>query len=192
MSAQQTAGATPRQTVPRWRAYAAGISTFAILFAWTVLLQWGAGAYRSEFSGYPDEPAHYVSGLMVRDYLMAGLPRNPLAFAENYYLHYPKVAIGMWGPLLHLSEGVWMCLFTSSRTSILLMMALITAALAFTLSRVLRAEFGWGAGAAVVVPGTAASTESSRSWPDHAGWVAENRAGDREAKMVRPSNRTLP
>ena len=32
MSAQQTAGATPRQTVPRWRAYAAGISTFVCLF----------------------------------------------------------------------------------------------------------------------------------------------------------------
>jgi len=148
MSAQQITEAAPRQAVSRWRAYTAGIFTFVILFGWTVFLQWAGRAYASEFSGYPDEPAHYVSGLMVRDYVMAGFPRNPLAFAENYYFHYPKVAIGMWGPLLHLSEGVWMCLFTPSRASILLMMALITTALAFTLSRILRAEFGWGAGAA--------------------------------------------
>jgi hypothetical protein len=44
---------------------------------------------------------------MVYDYL-AGVPKeNPLAWAENYYLHYPKVAIGQWPPGYHVMEALW-------------------------------------------------------------------------------------
>ena len=34
------------------------------------------GAYHAEFGSHPDEAAHYVTGLMVRDYLASGLPGN--------------------------------------------------------------------------------------------------------------------
>jgi hypothetical protein len=113
-----------------------------------VALQWLAGAYSSELSGYPDEPAHYVTGLMIRDYIASGFATTPVRFAEAFYVHYPKVAFGMWGPLLHALEGGWMLLFSPSRTSVMLLMALITAALAFTLARVVGREFGPYAGLA--------------------------------------------
>lgn len=138
----------------QWRSRVLGALTFLALLAWTVTLQWFAGAYSSEFSGYPDEPAHYVTGLMVHDYIASGLPAHPMKYAEDYYLHYPKVAFGMWGPLPHVVEGVWMLVFSTSRTSLLLLMAMITATLAFTLSQVIRGEFdtllGLAAGLALV------------------------------------------
>jgi len=138
----------PLRDTSRRRACTAAIFSFLLLFGWTVFLQWAGNAYSSEFSGYPDEPAHYVTGLMVRDYIASGFSQKPMAFAEAFYFHYPKVAFGMWGPLLHVGEGVWMLLFSASRTSVLILMALITASLAFTLSRVIGSEFGWAAGLA--------------------------------------------
>jgi hypothetical protein len=124
------------------------VCVLLLFFAAAVSLQWLGGAYSAEFSGYPDEPAHYITGLMVRDYLAAGLPMHPMEFAEQYYLHYPKVAFGMWGPLFPVMEGVWMLAFSGSRTSILLLMALITSLLAFTLYVLARREFGTAAGLA--------------------------------------------
>jgi len=54
---------------------------------------------------------------MVYDYL-AGVPKeNPLAWAENYYLHYPKVAIGQWPPGYHVMEALWSLVWGPSRAS---------------------------------------------------------------------------
>lgn len=112
------------------------------LFAVVVGLQAAAGAYTSEFSAYPDEASHYVSGLLVRSFIAEGFPASPVTYAEHFYLRYPYLAIGHWPPVFYILEGVWMLLFTPSRTSVLLLVALITAALAVTAHRVLRAEFG--------------------------------------------------
>jgi hypothetical protein len=128
--------------------FAHNLLIFALLMAAAVALQWVAGAYSSELSGYPDEPTHYLTGLMIRDYIASGFAATPVQFAESFYIHYPKVAFGMWGPLLHFVEGGWMLLFSPSRTSIMLLMALITATLAFTLARVVGREFGPYAGLA--------------------------------------------
>jgi GT2 family glycosyltransferase len=80
-------------------------------------LQIAGGAYRAEFDAGPDEAAHFVSGLMVYDYLAAVPRENPIAWAERYYLHYPKVAIGHWPPGFPLMEAAWWLVFPPSRTS---------------------------------------------------------------------------
>jgi hypothetical protein len=75
-----------------------GIAAFAVLLGLVVILQVLGGANASGFGGYPDEPAHLVTSLMVRDFI-AGLDfRYPWQFAQQYYLHYPEVAIGVWPP----------------------------------------------------------------------------------------------
>src|SRR5687768_1057590 len=74
------------------------IAVFALLLAEVLLLQWLGGAYASGFGGHPDEAAHYVSSLMVRDFLPQAASGHPMQFAQSYYLHYPKVAIGNWPP----------------------------------------------------------------------------------------------
>ena len=136
-------------TRPR-RAVVPTVVALFSLAAVTILLQWLSGAYRADFTGYADEPSHYVTGLMIRDFIVSGDWTHPVKFAENYYLHYPKVAFGMWGPLLHVAGGAWMLLFSASRVSILVFMALITALLATTTWFVVREHFtvaaAWGGG----------------------------------------------
>jgi hypothetical protein len=42
-----------------------------------------------------------TSALMIRDYLVSGFHRAPLRYAENDYVHYPKVGLGKWPPFFH-------------------------------------------------------------------------------------------
>lgn len=104
----------------RWLWPAAAVIGLVLL-----ALQISSGAFKAEFTGHPDEAAHFVSGLMVYDYL-ANLPRgNPIAWAGQYYLHYPKVAIGHWPPLYYAMEGVWWLFLSPSRTTAMLLQWLI-------------------------------------------------------------------
>jgi len=129
-------------------------ATLLILFALTFVLQVASGAYHSEFSSYPDEPAHYVTSLMVREYLKAPDLLHPMAFAQNYYAHYPKVAFGHWPPVFYIVQSVWMLLFSASRASVRLELALTTALLAFSLYSQLKRYFSFTAaiiGAALLI-----------------------------------------
>ncbi len=118
------------------------LATFLFLFALIVVLQFASGAYHSEFGSYPDEPAHYVTSLMVREYLKAPDLLHPMRFAENYYSHYPKVAFGHWPPVFYVVQSVWMLLFSASRASIRLEIAFTTALLAFSLYYEAKRFFG--------------------------------------------------
>jgi hypothetical protein len=110
----------------RRRAIGAGLGAAAIVFAAVLLLQWSAGAYRSEFGAHADEPAHVVTGMMVRDYIAGGLSKgaSPMAFAKDYYERYPKVALGHYPPLFYVVEGTWM-LPVRSPAALLVLMALL-------------------------------------------------------------------
>jgi hypothetical protein len=128
---------------PRWR----GVLLFVVFFSATILLQFLSGAYRSEFAGYPDESAHYVTSLMVRDYIAGLHYTQPMRFAREYYAHYPKVALGHWPPLLYAFSGVWMLIFSPARTSVLLELAFLTSLLAWLTSSAVKRHYGWQAGA---------------------------------------------
>jgi hypothetical protein len=129
------------------------IRSAAVLLAFLALavgLQIASGAYHAEFNGYPDEPAHYVTSLMVRDYVTAPKPLAPMQFAVNFYDHYPKVAFGHWPPFFYVVQALWMILFSPSRVSVLWELAFTTALLAYAVyaetRRWLGGKFGWAAG----------------------------------------------
>ncbi len=105
-------------------------------------LQWYGGAHRSEFGGYPDEPGHFINGLLVRDYLTALSLVSPVRFAEDYYVHYPKVTIGHWPPIFYLQQALWSLLFSTTRSSILILMAILAGLIALTIFYTLRNELG--------------------------------------------------
>src|SRR5262249_3531473 len=107
-----------------------------------------SGAYSSDFAANPDEPGHAVSSLAVYDYFRAGLHQNPIAFAETYYLHYPKLAIGHWPPIFYCSEAVWMLAFGRSRAAMLSFAGFVATVLLASIFCYTRREYG--AGAAVV------------------------------------------
>jgi hypothetical protein len=109
-----------------------------LFLALAVTLQTAGGAFSSEMGHYPDEAAHYTTGLMVRDYAAAGCPGNPVAFAERFYTRFPKVAFGVWPPLFHAILGVWLLPTPDGRTNALLLMAFIMAAAGYLLYRCVR------------------------------------------------------
>ena len=105
----------------------------------SLLLAWATGGISPSFVD-PDEPAHYVSTLFIADWLRAGLP-SPMHFATEYYLHFPKLAIGHWPPgwyaLLAPVYAVWrpspyqaslLAAFLSGLPALLVAWALIRAA----------------------------------------------------------------
>lgn len=118
------------------------VCLFAFFLAIVVGLQWASGAYRAEFGGYPDEPAHYVTSLMVHNYIVGLNWGSPVQFAQNFYNHYPKVAFGHWPPFFYVVQAFWMMLFSASRISIRLEIAFTTALLAYSVYREARRWFG--------------------------------------------------
>ena len=79
---------------------------FLVYLPLVLVLQYATGIYRSELSHDPDESAHVITSLMIHDYAQSGLGSSPLRFAENYYVHYPKVAIGIWPPVFHATAAL--------------------------------------------------------------------------------------
>jgi hypothetical protein len=118
------------------------LSSFALFWALAAGLQLASGTFSSEFGGHSDEAGHYITGLMVRDYLIGLDWGQPLRFAEGYYSHYPKVALGHWPPFFYVVQAAWTIPFGPSRVSVLLLMAALTALLALTVYRSVRGEFG--------------------------------------------------
>src|SRR4051794_1287068 len=117
------------------------LAVLAALLGIVIVLQVLSGAYRAEFGAYPDEPAHYVTSLMLRDYLVHFHVASPLQFATEYYRHYPKVAFGHWPPFFYVVQAVWMGLFSAARSSVRLQIACTTALLGFGVFREARRLF---------------------------------------------------
>jgi len=130
----QTAGSGPtpkRSLLPK-------VAIFLLLTIAFTIGQAGVHRFRghdtTRFVPYVDEEEHFMTGLMIHDYLLQGLPHNPLSFAKLYYLHYPKIAFGSWPPLLHMALAVWMIPFPATRASAIFyvdfaMSALVVAAI---------------------------------------------------------------
>ena len=118
------------------------IACFFICFLLIAGIQRWSGADQAAFNGYPDEPSHYLSGLMVHDYLLEGFPTNPRQYALNYYLHIPYFAIGYWPPLFYVAEGLWMTIVGYSRPETLLFMAFIAALISATIFAMVRPVLG--------------------------------------------------
>ena len=78
------------------------------MMALLVAIQYRSGAFTADVAADNDEPAHAVTCLMVRDYIVQDFPHNPVTYARTYYAHYSKVGIGHWPPLFYCCEALWM------------------------------------------------------------------------------------
>jgi 4-amino-4-deoxy-L-arabinose transferase-like glycosyltransferase len=103
------------------------------------------GAWESDLAGDPDEAAHAVTSLMLRDYLAGGWRQPPMAFANQYYADFPKVALGHYPPGYYLLAGVWL-LPAASAPSLLVLQAALGAALCAVLYRLVSKAGGARAG----------------------------------------------
>ena len=75
----------------------AALAGYLLALAGGVLSLALSGALTAGLSG-ADEPAHFLNGYFIGRYLDSRLGMNPLAFATDFYLHYPKISIGHWPP----------------------------------------------------------------------------------------------
>jgi len=86
---------------------------FALLLAFQLIYQAGHGARESDLGGDPDEAAHAVTSLMLRDFYAGGWRQSPMAFAQAYYTAFPKVALGHYPPGYYLLAGLWLLMVPS-------------------------------------------------------------------------------
>jgi Dolichyl-phosphate-mannose-protein mannosyltransferase len=115
---------------------------YFILLAAVLGISWRDNAFQGEFGNYPDESAHYVTGLMFHDYFVSLHYLSPIKFAENFYMHYPKVALGHWPPAFYVIQGIWGLLFSTSHTSLMFLMAALTALLGLVVYKMLTNQLG--------------------------------------------------
>jgi Dolichyl-phosphate-mannose-protein mannosyltransferase len=113
-----------------WHEILGSLLVMVLLSALAVSFQAASGAYHVELSGYPDEPAHAVTAIMFDRYVRDGFPRPVVSYAEHYYVHYPKVAIGHWPPLLYMVESIGTLIFAPSRIVLLGVQALLAGVMA--------------------------------------------------------------
>lgn len=85
-----------------------------------------AQAYLAGFSG-ADEPSHFLNGYFISSYLKDHFGSNPLAFATDFYVHYPKISIGHWPPAYYGLLGAIFLVLPTSYTSIFILNLLVSA-----------------------------------------------------------------
>lgn len=105
--------------------------------------QVAVGAPQASFSAYPDEPSHFLSGVMIRDYIVSGFQGSPRAFASNYYSRMPYFAVGYWPPVFYLTEALWMLVLGVGLSQALWLSAFLGAAAAITVLDQARRYVGW-------------------------------------------------
>jgi hypothetical protein len=135
------------------------IVVFDVAFLWQKL----SGAHTSEFGAYPEEGAHCITGLFVRDGIMAavdfartGFEGSPVQkardFAAEFRAHYPRVLFGATPPAFHVAEGIWTVPFGTSRLSFLLFMAFLAAIVATVIFEAVNRRYGlWAASGAALL-----------------------------------------
>jgi Tfp pilus assembly protein PilX len=114
------------------------LATFAGLFLAVVLVQSWMGALQVERGLHSDDAAHFMNGLLIRDYLTHAMGSDPMRFAEQYYLHYPKIAPLMWPPLFHVLLGFSLLAGFSAAPTALFLVGLAAAWTAFRLHLIVK------------------------------------------------------
>jgi len=98
---------------------------FFILLGVIVSTQYLGHAYLTELRS--DANGHYVTTLMAYDYIKAGFPGNPVAFAVDYFIHYPSIRIGNNPPFFYGLSSLWALITTDTIEAALFLTAILGA-----------------------------------------------------------------
>ncbi len=85
------------------RFFALPVLAALVLGLAALLLAWATRGLSPSLIG-PDEGGHYVNALFLGDWIRAGFPA-PMAFAQDYYAHFPRLTIGHWPPGWYMLEA---------------------------------------------------------------------------------------
>jgi hypothetical protein len=123
---------------------AACVAVTLVIFAIVTLIQFRGGVFEADLASHPDEAAHFITGAMVYDYVRTAIGSSPMAFAEEYYARYPKVAFGHWPPGFYGIQAAWYALFGVSTTAAMSLVGFVAAlAIAVLAWRIYRLHGVW-------------------------------------------------
>jgi hypothetical protein len=118
--------------------WAAAAAWLLVLAAICLHIRIGRQVWGSDLVGM-DDPAHYTTGVMVYE-LARHLPVAPMAFAQDFYLRFPKVALGHWPPVYYGMQAGFYALagptIGSARVLSVLICAVLTAVVFWRVRRV--------------------------------------------------------
>src|SRR5271168_4350829 len=101
------------------------VSLFLFFAFITLVFQNYTGGFVADRGNHSDEAAHFVSSLVIADYISSGAPSSPLVFAKDYYAHFPKVAIGHWPPFFEFLLALAFLVFGGTGTVAIVLQAVI-------------------------------------------------------------------
>jgi len=122
------------------------------IFLAVAAIQIVEGSYRSDLATHSDEAAHFVTATCLLDYFKTGFGSGPIAFAEQYYVRFPKVAFGHWPPAFSAIQAVWYSVVGATPATGILLVGLIAAMTGLVLFvRIGRSYGTWIAACSVAV-----------------------------------------
>jgi hypothetical protein len=127
----------------------ASLLPFAVAFAVTVTLF--VTAPKAEDFWWTDAPSFALNGELVRDYFASGLHQSPIAFANQWFRHYPALSISLYPPVFPLAEALMFALFGFSHPAAQATVAVFIAVAALAVYRVARPVAGPPAAAAAIL-----------------------------------------
>jgi len=101
------------------------ILAFALLAGTIIASQYFRGVFSSELMS--DANGHYVTTLLAHDYIRNIFPGNPVAYAVDYFIHYPSIRIGNNPPAFYALSGLWALVTSDSIQSAYLLSAALAA-----------------------------------------------------------------
>lgn len=126
----------------------------AVLLGLLALLIAGLTGGLSTSLIHPDEGGHYVNTLFLADWVRAGFS-SPMAFAQEYYAHFPRLSIGHWPPGWYLAQTPLFVLLRPSPFGALLISAFVAGlpgfAIVWAFARLGRFRLGLALGIAYVL-----------------------------------------
>ena len=90
-----------------------------------------------------DEGSHFLNGYLIWSYLTEALGQNPLTYATDFYIHYPKISIGHWPPLYYVFLSIFFFFVPHAPFPFMIINLVVGALPVLLVARVVRRLVGW-------------------------------------------------
>jgi 4-amino-4-deoxy-L-arabinose transferase-like glycosyltransferase len=90
-----------------------------------------------------DEGSHFLNGYLIWSYLTEAFGQNPMTYATDFYIHYPKISIGHWPPLYYVFLAIFFFFVPHAPFPFLIVNLVVGALPVLLVARVVRRAAGW-------------------------------------------------
>lgn len=99
-----------------------------------------------------DEGAHFLNSYLIWSYLSQAIGQNPLDYAKEFYVHYPKISIGHWPPLYYAFLSLFFFILPHAPWPFFIINLLVGALPSLLVARIIRQVLGfkWAILAAII------------------------------------------